>query len=71
VAYVSVEGTLRSFVRENYYSETPKTGYRDRKGERFNNCYHVANNTESGSLYLDKVERALDDRRQYKAIGGL
>ena len=33
-------------------------------------CYHVENNTESGSLQFDNVKRDVDNRKQYRGIGG-
>jgi len=34
-------------------------------------CYHVVNNTESGSLLLDNAMRDQDWDRQHEAIGGV
>ena len=71
VAYVIEEGTKRGVGRDVYYSATPKAGYKKRGNAPYLNCYHVENNTESGSLRLDNEKRDQDYQKQYEAIGGV
>ena len=69
-AYVSETGRKKDLGAE-YYSATPKEGYRFRGNAPYLYCYHVKMNTESGSLKLDNEKRAQDWDRQYEAIGGV
>ena len=56
---------------KEYYSATPKRGYKPRGNAPWGFCHHVRYNTESGSLLLDNEKRNQDYQRQYDAIGGV
>ena len=66
---MSEEGKFNELGME-YYSATPKAGYRFRGNAFFAGCYHVRENTESGSRWLDGAMRDQDWDRQREAIGG-
>ena len=68
-AYVRIEASRRG--DKEYYSATPKRGYKPRGNAPYLRCYHVEMNTESGSLLLDNEKRNQDYQRQYDAIGGV
>ena len=53
------------------YSATPRAGFKARGNAPWGNCYHVKNNTESGSINLDNEKRNQDYQRQHDAIGGV
>ena len=66
-----MEGTQAELGIDVYYSATPKEGYRFRGNAPWGNCYHVRENTESGSRRLDNRKRDQDWDRQHEAIGGV
>ena len=66
---MSEEGKFNELGME-YYSATPKAGYKPRGNAPWGNCYHVKQNTESGSAFIDNRNRDIDHNRQHQAIGG-